>query len=176
MKKKVIFGLLGLTVLCGGLYWVLRDKETEKIPDLDEDDEEDFVDKDIEKDFDTNDVNFEKNVDKVFEEKSENVENKDNEYIDDEPITLAEDEPTLEETENDINVETNKDTDNEPDYNVEPSDYDDSNFKLVCDVDRETAIQSILSETDSYTEDELKGMLNSKLAELYLSYISEETK
>lgn len=173
MKKKVICGLLGLTVLCSGLYWFFKDKETEKIPDLDEDDEEDFADKEIEKDFDDNDVNFEKNVDKVFEEKNENVVNNDNdnEYIDDEPITLSEDEPTLEETENDTNVETNKETDNEPEYNVEPSDYDDSNFKLVCDVDRETAIQFILSATGSlYTEEELKGMLNSKLAELYLSY------
>lgn len=170
MKKKVICGLLGLTVLCSGLYWFFKDKETETIPDLDEDDEEDFVDKELEKDFDDNVVNFEKNVDKVFEEKNENVENNDNEYIDDEPITLSEDEPTLEETENDTNVETNKETDNEPEYNVEPSDYDDSNFKLVCDVDRKTAIQFILSETTLYTEEELKGMLNSKLAELYLSY------
>ena len=39
MKKKVICGLLGLTVLCSGLYWFFKDKETETIPDLDEDDE-----------------------------------------------------------------------------------------------------------------------------------------
>ena len=26
MKKKVICGLLGLTVLCSGLYWFFKDK------------------------------------------------------------------------------------------------------------------------------------------------------
>lgn len=146
MKKNVVLGLLGTTILAGlgiGAYFLLKDDKDCDIPDLDTEDEDTFFDEDIADDFEKESVTFENDVEKVFDNNVKEV------------------------AEHNLDTETN--TDNEAKTLIvgEPSDYENPSFVEVCGVSREYAIKVILENKPEYKEEDLINMIGSELAFIY---------
>ncbi len=158
MKKKALICLLGSAIVGAIAYYCYT---MNKVSDIDDDtlepDDEDLEDEDI----------FDDDIDIEFDEPIEpeskkvvqfNDVEQDDIFRQNNPIAVDEDEgDELEDPTESIIGDTP----------INVLDYDTSYFELVCNISREEAIRLILKENDIYTEEQLKVMTNSELADIY---------
>ena len=158
MKKKALICLLGSAIVGAIAYYCYT---MNKVSDIDDDtlepDDEDLEDEDI----------FDDDIDTEFDEPIEpesekvvqfNDVEQDDIFRQNNPIAVDEDEgDELEDPTESIIGDTP----------INVLDYDTSYFELVCNISREEAIRLILKENDIYTEEQLKVMTNSELADIY---------